>query len=248
MNCRDFDRTWNDRLDARGEPPEAEGLALEAHAAECPACRALAVRYRTLRQCARGLGTTSGRPGRVRGPVPRTPGRRRGPPRLAGPGVACLVDPARRGGVLVAGGLPGESSARPGWSERSPDRPPRRASRRPPLVRSPMRWPRRPRRAGTWRGTPPRPPRGSAARSSTRRRSACRRRRSPGRSGSVRCRGCSRAWKSASTPASVPSRAPPAAPSASCSGRRRTATRRKARTPRGGPERLPTFRESASSS
>ena len=50
MNCRDFDRTWNDRLDARGEPPEAEGLALEAHAAACPACRALAVRYRTLRQ------------------------------------------------------------------------------------------------------------------------------------------------------------------------------------------------------
>ncbi len=50
MNCRDFDRTWNDRLDTRGEPLEAEGVALEAHAAACPACQALAVRYRTLRQ------------------------------------------------------------------------------------------------------------------------------------------------------------------------------------------------------
>ncbi len=49
MNCRDFDRLWNDRLDARGEPSEAEGIALESHAAECPACRALDVRYRTLR-------------------------------------------------------------------------------------------------------------------------------------------------------------------------------------------------------
>src|SRR5688500_11272605 len=49
MNCRDFDRTWNDRLDDGGEPPEAEGRALEAHAAECPPCRDLAVRYRTLR-------------------------------------------------------------------------------------------------------------------------------------------------------------------------------------------------------
>lgn len=50
MKCRDFDRTWNDRLDARAEPSEAEGLAMEAHAAACPACRALALRYRTLRQ------------------------------------------------------------------------------------------------------------------------------------------------------------------------------------------------------
>ncbi len=50
MNCRDFDRTWNDRLDARGDLSEAEGLALEAHAAVCPACGARAMRYRTLRQ------------------------------------------------------------------------------------------------------------------------------------------------------------------------------------------------------
>ncbi len=56
MNCRDFDRTWNDRLDARREPPEAERLALEAHAATCPACQALAVRYRTLRQAIVALG------------------------------------------------------------------------------------------------------------------------------------------------------------------------------------------------
>src|SRR4051812_12676175 len=50
MNCRDFDQTWNDRLEARGEPSEAEGRALEAHAAACPACRARAMRYRTLRR------------------------------------------------------------------------------------------------------------------------------------------------------------------------------------------------------
>ena len=38
MNCRDFDRTWNERLDAGAEPSGAEALALEAHAGACPAC------------------------------------------------------------------------------------------------------------------------------------------------------------------------------------------------------------------
>ncbi len=56
MNCRVFDRTWNDRLDARREPPEAERLALEAHAATCPACQALAMRRRTLRQALASWG------------------------------------------------------------------------------------------------------------------------------------------------------------------------------------------------
>ena len=56
MNCRVFDRTWNDRLDARREPPEAERLALEAHAATCPACRVLSVRYLTLRQALAAWG------------------------------------------------------------------------------------------------------------------------------------------------------------------------------------------------
>jgi hypothetical protein len=56
MNCRDFERAWNHRLDAREEPPEAEGVSLEAHAAECPACRSLAVRYRTLRQALAAWG------------------------------------------------------------------------------------------------------------------------------------------------------------------------------------------------
>ncbi len=56
MNCRDFDQTWNDQLDARGEPREAHGLALEAHASTCPACQSLAMRYRTLGQALAAWG------------------------------------------------------------------------------------------------------------------------------------------------------------------------------------------------
>ena len=132
MNCRDFDRTWNDRLDARGEPPEAEGLAPGGARGDVPGLPGPRRALPDAPAGARGLGTTSGRPGRVRGPVPRTPGRRRGPPRLAGPGVACLVDPDRHGGVLGAGGRSWRIVGPTGVGEPSPDRPPRRASRRPP--------------------------------------------------------------------------------------------------------------------
>jgi hypothetical protein len=40
MNCQDFDDFWNDRLDGRPAAPPGVALAVEAHAADCPACRA----------------------------------------------------------------------------------------------------------------------------------------------------------------------------------------------------------------
>lgn len=50
MNCDDFERLWNVRLDARGEPDAALEHRLDEHAAGCAACRALAARYRLLTQ------------------------------------------------------------------------------------------------------------------------------------------------------------------------------------------------------
>ena len=40
MDCREFERLWNDRLDARGAPSGVGGR-LDAHASSCPDCRAL---------------------------------------------------------------------------------------------------------------------------------------------------------------------------------------------------------------
>src|SRR4051812_34797349 len=55
MQCVDFEQIWNEQLDAReGASAEVE-RALEAHAAGCPACRAVAARYQTLRQIVRVL-------------------------------------------------------------------------------------------------------------------------------------------------------------------------------------------------
>jgi predicted anti-sigma-YlaC factor YlaD len=48
MNCSDFERLINERLDARGDAPDEAGRALEAHGEDCPSCRAIALRYRTL--------------------------------------------------------------------------------------------------------------------------------------------------------------------------------------------------------
>jgi hypothetical protein len=49
MNCRDTERLWNELLDARDTPrPDLES-ALDAHARACPACTAVASRYRALR-------------------------------------------------------------------------------------------------------------------------------------------------------------------------------------------------------
>ncbi len=50
MTCRQSERLWNELLDARDEPrPDLESV-LEAHAAECSACAAIAARYQTLRR------------------------------------------------------------------------------------------------------------------------------------------------------------------------------------------------------
>jgi hypothetical protein len=55
MLCLDFERIWNEQLDAReGASAEIE-RALEAHAAACPACRLTWSRYQTLRQVLRVL-------------------------------------------------------------------------------------------------------------------------------------------------------------------------------------------------
>jgi hypothetical protein len=56
MNCRDFERLWNELLDARGAGPPDVERALEAHAASCPACRALGTRYQVLGHAIRALG------------------------------------------------------------------------------------------------------------------------------------------------------------------------------------------------
>lgn len=48
MNCRDFERLWNARLDARALPDAAAERALEAHAADCPGCRGLGASYQAI--------------------------------------------------------------------------------------------------------------------------------------------------------------------------------------------------------
>lgn len=56
MNCRDFERVWNERLDVRHVPPSAEAEGpLETHASSCPACLGLAARYQALRQALAAL-------------------------------------------------------------------------------------------------------------------------------------------------------------------------------------------------
>jgi hypothetical protein len=55
IHCRDFERTWNEKLDARGTWSAEPDRALEAHAAVCPACRAVDARYRALAQAIAAL-------------------------------------------------------------------------------------------------------------------------------------------------------------------------------------------------
>src|SRR3954469_16938174 len=55
MLCLDFERIWNEQLDAREGASAEVDRALEAHAAACPACRLIASRYQTLRQVVRVL-------------------------------------------------------------------------------------------------------------------------------------------------------------------------------------------------
>lgn len=52
MNCPEYERLWNERLDA-GDVGSAPSL--ERHAAECPACRALGARYYALSQAIQAL-------------------------------------------------------------------------------------------------------------------------------------------------------------------------------------------------
>jgi hypothetical protein len=62
MKCRDFERLINEQLDAREAAcPDVE-RALESHGSACPACRAVALRYQTLRQAIAARGTPSAAP------------------------------------------------------------------------------------------------------------------------------------------------------------------------------------------
>src|SRR3954452_9180607 len=55
MLCLDFERIWNEQLDAREGASAEVDRALEVHAAACPVCRLIASRYQTLRQVVRLL-------------------------------------------------------------------------------------------------------------------------------------------------------------------------------------------------
>lgn len=55
MQCCDFERVWNEQLDARDAASAEVASALEAHAASCPSCAPIAARYRTLGQVLRLL-------------------------------------------------------------------------------------------------------------------------------------------------------------------------------------------------
>lgn len=57
MNCRDFERLWNDRLDARAAHPAVDA-PLDAHASACPACRALAAGFQAVALAAQTLSAT----------------------------------------------------------------------------------------------------------------------------------------------------------------------------------------------
>ena len=56
IECGDFERLWNQRLDERGGAARELEAVLEAHAAGCARCRSLGARYHTLDQAIRALG------------------------------------------------------------------------------------------------------------------------------------------------------------------------------------------------
>jgi hypothetical protein len=56
MLCSDFERLWNEQLDARGDASAEMEHALETHAAGCESCRTIASRYQTLRTVLLSLG------------------------------------------------------------------------------------------------------------------------------------------------------------------------------------------------
>jgi hypothetical protein len=73
MNCQDFERIWNEQLDAQeGASPEVE-QAQEAHAAVCPACQAISRRYMVLRQAIRVWGPPPAAPALLADRILRQP-------------------------------------------------------------------------------------------------------------------------------------------------------------------------------
>src|SRR5437868_1362328 len=56
MNCREFERTWNNWLDDRGAGGSARTKALEEHAAACSVCQSIHARYLVLTHALRVVG------------------------------------------------------------------------------------------------------------------------------------------------------------------------------------------------
>ena len=50
MNCREFEKSWNDLLDAPSAGAPRLEQAMEAHASSCERCRSVSSRYQVLRQ------------------------------------------------------------------------------------------------------------------------------------------------------------------------------------------------------
>jgi hypothetical protein len=55
MKCHDFERAWNELLDAGDASTATQELELEVHAASCASCRVLGQRYQGLRTAIRHL-------------------------------------------------------------------------------------------------------------------------------------------------------------------------------------------------
>ncbi|WP_435005399.1 hypothetical protein P12x_003283 [Tundrisphaera lichenicola] len=56
MTCVDFDRLWNELLDARQVGPSDLERELEGHAASCAGCRSISTRYQVLRHAVGSIG------------------------------------------------------------------------------------------------------------------------------------------------------------------------------------------------
>ncbi len=56
MNCRDFERFWQEQFDAGESASPDVARALDLHAASCGACHAIALRYQNLRQAIHAWG------------------------------------------------------------------------------------------------------------------------------------------------------------------------------------------------
>jgi hypothetical protein len=134
LACRDVERLWNEQLDARAGMSTEVQQALEFHAAACPACRAVFLKYQTLRQAIRALGPMEAPPSdladRILAARDSVGQDSSGPVRLPFPGrlrrVAMVASLAAS--LLVAVGLTLRLS-RPGPREILPDPSPTAAPR-----------------------------------------------------------------------------------------------------------------------